>query len=103
MPPPELYERSAPASVGALVLENLGEEAPTLRHEGPRAEEAHLRAALIEGRITGDTTLERDLAIRLGRMLASRGRDLGTATGTIGPSAGCRRLLFRHGANRGNS
>src|SRR5262245_49914987 len=40
MPPPELLDRPAPASVGALVLENIRAEAPVSRHTGPAAEEA---------------------------------------------------------------
>ncbi len=80
MPPPELFERAAPASVGALVLENLRAELPMPRHSGPRAVEAHLRARLVDARAAGDTVAEREIAVSLARLLASRGRDLGVAT-----------------------
>jgi hypothetical protein len=80
MPPPELLERAAPASVGALVLSNLRAEVPMPRHSGPRAEEAHLRAVLHDVRASGDTEAERETSVTLARLLASRGRDLGVAT-----------------------
>jgi cellulose synthase operon protein C len=80
MPPPELFERAAPASVGALVLEQLRAEAPMPRHDGPRATEAQLHARLAEARAAGDETTEREVAVTLARLLASRGRDLGLAT-----------------------
>jgi hypothetical protein len=80
MPPPELLERAAPASVGTLVLEHLRAEAPMPRHSGPRAAEAHLRARLLEARSAGDTAAEREASVALARLLASRGRDLGVAT-----------------------
>src|SRR5262245_15925061 len=80
MPPPELFERAAPASVGALVLEHLRAEAPMSRHTGPRAEEAHLRARLVEMQASGDVAGEGEVAVALARLLAARGRDLGVAT-----------------------
>jgi hypothetical protein len=80
MPPPELLDRSAPASVGALVLENLRVEVPMSRHTGPRAEEAYLRAQLAESRAAVDASAERESSIALARYLAQRGRDLGAAT-----------------------
>ncbi|MFT3775686.1 MAG: hypothetical protein QM820_60845 [Minicystis sp.] len=80
MPPPELLERAAPASVGALVLEHLRAEAPMPRHNGPRAEEAYLRARLVETRAALDADGEREASITLARLLAARGRDLGMAT-----------------------
>ncbi|MFO0756786.1 MAG: hypothetical protein U0359_09855 [Byssovorax sp.] len=80
MPPPELYDRSAPASVGALLLENLRIEVPMSRHTGPRAEEAYLRAQLAESRAVVDPAAERASSIALARYLAQRGRDLGAAT-----------------------
>jgi len=80
MPPPELFERAAPASVGSLVLENLRAEVPMPRHNGPRAVEAHLRARLADARAAGDAAAEHDIAVSLARLLASRGRDLGVAT-----------------------
>jgi hypothetical protein len=76
MPPPELLERAAPASVGALVLAQPRAEVPMPRHTGPRATEAHLRGRLLERQKAGDLTAERDAAILLARHLASRGRDL---------------------------
>ena len=79
MPPPELFERSAPASVGALVLEHLRAEVPMPRHSGPRAEEAHLRARLVETRHDADAAGEREVSIALARLLAARGRDFGLA------------------------
>ncbi|MEO7592257.1 MAG: hypothetical protein ABI134_13665, partial [Byssovorax sp.] len=54
MPPPELLDRSAPQSVGALVLAHLRDDAPISRHTGARAEEAHLRSQLVESRSAGD-------------------------------------------------
>ncbi len=80
MPPPELFERAAPASVGSLVLENLRAEVPMPRHNGPRAVEAHLRARLLDARASGDAVAERQVAVSLARLLASRGRDLAFAT-----------------------
>jgi hypothetical protein len=80
MPPPELFERSAPASVGALVLEHLRAEVPMPRHTGPRAEEAHLRARLVETRRENDADAEREVSVALARLLAARGRDFGVAT-----------------------
>lgn len=61
MPPPELLDRSAPQSVGALVLAHLRDDAPISRHSGPRAEEAHIRARLAETRSAGDLDAERQL------------------------------------------
>jgi hypothetical protein len=80
MPPPELLDRSAPQSVGALVLAHLRDDAPISRHSGARAEEAHLRARLAEVRSAGDVETERQLSIQLARLLATRGRELGVAT-----------------------
>ncbi len=80
MPPPELFERAAPASVGALMLRNLRAEAPMPRHSGARAAEAHLHAQLADARASGDEAAEREVCVSLARLLASRGRDLGTAT-----------------------
>src|SRR4051794_31990755 len=60
MPPPELLDRAAPASVGALVLENIRAEAPVSRHTGPVAEETRLRAALTDSRARSDVTAERE-------------------------------------------
>src|SRR5271169_410167 len=80
MPPPELFERAAPASVGALVLEHLRAEVPMPRHTGPRATEAHLRGRLLDARVAGDAGAEREIAVSLARLLATRGRDLGVAT-----------------------
>ncbi|MEP7123896.1 MAG: hypothetical protein ABJE95_23410, partial [Byssovorax sp.] len=80
MPPPELLDRSAPQSVGALVLAHLRDDAPISRHSGARAEEAHLRSRLIDVRSAGDVETERQLSIQLARILAARGRDLGGAT-----------------------
>ncbi|MEO7327169.1 MAG: hypothetical protein ABI193_01235, partial [Minicystis sp.] len=77
MPPPELLDRGAPASVGALVLENLRVEVPMSRHTGPRAEEAYLRAQLSESRAAMDPAGERESSVALARYLAQRGRDLG--------------------------
>ncbi len=79
MPPPELFERSAPASVGALMLEHLRAEAPMPRHSGPRATEASLRARLADAREGGDEATEREISVSLARLLAARGRDLGAA------------------------
>ena len=76
----ELFERAAPASVGALMLRHLRAEAPMPRHSGPRAAEAHLHARLADARASGDLAVEREVAVSLARLLASRGRDLGTAT-----------------------
>src|SRR5262249_12316775 len=80
MPPPELFERSAPASVGQLMLAHIRAEAPMSRHTGPRAEEAYLTARLADARDSVDEPSERELSITLARLLASRGRDLGVAT-----------------------
>src|SRR5437773_2510741 len=80
MPPPELLDRSAPDSVGQLVLENLHAEVPVSRHTGPRAEEASLRAQVAESRATGDVKAERQASIALSRLLSARGRDLRLAT-----------------------
>jgi hypothetical protein len=80
MPPPELLERAAPASVGALVLEHYRAAAPMPRHNGPRAEEAYQRARVVELRAAGDAAGEREASIALARLLAARGRDLGAAT-----------------------
>jgi len=80
MPPPELFERSTPQSVGAVVLAHLRDDVPISRHTGARAEEAHLRSRLVESRLTGDLVGEREGSILLARLLATRGRDLGVAT-----------------------
>ena len=80
MPPPELLDRSAPQSVGALVLAHLRDDAPISRHTGARAEEAHLRSQLVESRSAGDLDMERQLSVQLARLLGARGRDLGLAT-----------------------
>ncbi|APR85618.1 Translation initiation factor 2 [Minicystis rosea] len=80
MPPPELLERAAPASVGALVLENLRAEVPMPRHNGPRADEAYLRAQIVETHAALDADAEREASITLARLLAARGRDLAMAT-----------------------
>src|SRR4051812_21213530 len=80
MPPPELLERAAPASVGALILKQLRDEVPMPRHTGPRAEEAYLRARVGEARAAGDLAQEHVASVTLARLLASRGRELGTAT-----------------------
>jgi hypothetical protein len=80
MPPPELFERSSPQSVGAVVLAHLRDDMPISRHSGARAEEAHLRSRLVESRSAGDLEAERAASIQLARLLATRGRDLGVAT-----------------------
>jgi hypothetical protein len=54
--------------------------APLRRHDGPRAEEAYLRARLLELQIAGDIAGEREVATALARLLSSRGTDLDTAT-----------------------
>jgi cellulose synthase operon protein C len=80
MPPPELLDRSAPDSVGELVLEDLQHELPVSRHTGPHAEEELLRARVEDARLAGDAVTEREAAIALASLLAGRGRDLGLAT-----------------------
>ncbi|AKT36678.1 uncharacterized protein CMC5_007980 [Chondromyces crocatus] len=79
MPPPELMHRMAPLSAGEVVLENLRLEAPASRHAGPRAEAAYWRGRLEERRAHGDALGEREAAITLARLLASRGIELETA------------------------
>lgn len=79
MPPPELFDRPAPTSVGSLVLEQVRAGAPLSRHSGPRAEETWLRARLAEHAASGDMTAERHVAIALARLLGTRGTDLDTA------------------------
>lgn len=76
MPPPELMHRMAPLSAGELMLDELRAEAPVSRHSGPRAEAAYWRARLEERRIRGDEQGEREAAISLARLLASRGIEL---------------------------
>src|SRR5262245_61058890 len=73
MPPPELFDRPAPTSVGQLVLEGLRQAAPISRHSGPRAEEASLRARVAERRAESDEEGEREASIALARLFASRG------------------------------
>lgn len=80
MPPPELLERPAPASVGELLLSAARASAPLLRHRGERAEEAYLRGRATERLESGDAEGEREASIALARLLASRGQDLGGAT-----------------------
>ena len=80
MPPPELFDRPAPASVGQLVLEGIRKAAPISRHTGPRAEEASLRSRVAEHRAEGDVEGEREASIALARLMASRGTDLDVAT-----------------------
>src|SRR4051812_29920418 len=80
MPPPELLDRSAPISVGEIVLEHLRDEAPMPHHTGPRADEAALRARVAESRAVEDASAERDASVSLARLPATRGRDLGLAT-----------------------
>src|SRR5689334_15842870 len=79
MPPPELLDRSAPASAGTLVLEALRREEPITRHEGPRAEVAHLRARVAQCHEDRNVAGERQAAIALARLLISRETELDTA------------------------
>ncbi|HMY15217.1 MAG TPA: hypothetical protein PKA58_02760, partial [Polyangium sp.] len=79
MPPPELLDRSAPASAGSLVLEALRAEEPITRHRGPKAEVAHLRARVAQCREDEEPAEERDAAITLARLLVSRETELDTA------------------------
>ncbi len=79
MPPPELLDRSAPASAGSLVLEALRAEEPITRHRGPRAEVAFLRARVVQCHDDGDTAGEREAAIVLARLLVSRDTEIDTA------------------------
>ncbi|HRI70606.1 MAG TPA: hypothetical protein PK156_40520, partial [Polyangium sp.] len=72
MPPPELLDRSAPASAGSLVLEALRAEEPITRHQGPRAEIAYMRARVAQYREDGDAAEERDAAINFAQLLMSR-------------------------------
>jgi tetratricopeptide (TPR) repeat protein len=80
MPPPELLDRPAPASVGTLVLETIRADEPASRHYGPRAEIAYERARAARCRAAGDKAGEREASIALARLLADRGRELDTAT-----------------------
>ena len=80
MPPPELLERSAPASVSELVLQAARREAALPRHGGPHAEEGSMRARLVASQAAGDVAGEREAAIALARLLAARGTDLDAAT-----------------------
>ena len=61
-------------------LRHLRAEAPVPRHSGPRAAEANLEVRLADARFAGDLEAERDITVTLARLLAARGRDLGTAT-----------------------
>lgn len=79
MPPPELLDRSAPASAGSLVLEALRAEEPITRHRGPRAEVAYLRARVAQCNDEGDLEGEREAAITLARLLVSRDTEIDTA------------------------
>lgn len=79
MPPPELLDRSAPASAGSLVLEALRAEEPITRHHGPRAEVANLRARVAQCRDDGDAQGEREAAIELARLLISHDTEFDTA------------------------
>ncbi len=79
MPPPELLDRSAPASAGSLVLEALRAEEAITRHKGPRAEIAHLRARVERHHEEGETSKERETAMVLARLLVSRETELDTA------------------------
>lgn len=79
MPPPELLDRSAPDSAGALVLEALRAEEAITRHRGARAEVAHLRARVSQCHEDGDAAGEREAAIALARLLVSRETELDTA------------------------
>ncbi len=80
MPPPELADRIAPASVTELLITAARAESSVPRHGGPRAEEGTLRARLVERQAAGDSNGERDAAIALARLLAARGTDLDAAT-----------------------
>ena len=79
MSPPELMHRTAPASAGELLLEGLRATAPASRHSGPRAEAAYWRARIEERHAQRDTQGEREAAMALARLLASRGIELDTA------------------------
>jgi tetratricopeptide (TPR) repeat protein len=79
MPPPELLDRSAPASAGSLVLDALRAEEPITRHRGPRAEVAYLRARVVQCHDDGDKAGEREAAIELARLLVSRDTEIDTA------------------------
>lgn len=79
MPPPELLDRSAPASAGSLVLEALRAEEPITRHRGPLAEIANLRARVAQCRDEEDVEGEREAAVALARLLVSRDTELDTA------------------------
>lgn len=80
MPPPELSERPAPASVGQLVLRASRVDAPLPRHRGARAEQAFLEGRLSDAAALGDREAERATCVALARLLASRGTDLDAAT-----------------------
>jgi len=80
MPPPELWDRAAPASVSQLVLADLNTEPPLLHHAGPRAELAYQfsrAAALGEA---GDEAGEREAYLAIAKVLTARATELDTAT-----------------------
>ncbi len=80
MPPPELLERSAPASVARWCSSTSAPRhpCPGTTARGPRR--PTLRGRLVEARAAGDADAEREAAVSLARLLASRGRDLAVAT-----------------------
>ena len=80
MPPPELLDRSPPASVSQLVLSEIRNEPPLLRHSGPRAELAHQFALAAAAAEAGDRDREREALLSISRILTSRGTELDTAT-----------------------
>lgn len=80
MPPPELQDRSPPASVSQLVLSETRHEPPLPRRAGPRAELAHQFALASAAANAGDAEREREALISISRILTSRGTELDTAT-----------------------
>lgn len=79
LPPPELYHRAAPVSVGTLVLAELMATTPVARHSGPQAREAYLRAELRRCVAAGEPGGERGAALELAERLVERGAELGEA------------------------
>jgi tetratricopeptide (TPR) repeat protein len=77
--PPELEVETPATSVSTIVLGAARAAEPLIRCTAPRAEEACLRARVVDAGASSDAESERSAATDLARLLAGRGMDLDTA------------------------